>query len=40
MIKNNNNNTDNTDKYIGDIIKLHFKVTEDRNVNIIIVVIY
>ena len=30
MIKNNNNNGYNkTDKYIGDIIKLYFKVTED-----------
>ena len=32
MIKNNNNNNNsanNTDKYIGDIIRLHFKVTED-----------
>ncbi|MGI9010494.1 MAG: ATP-binding cassette domain-containing protein [Nitrososphaeraceae archaeon] len=28
MIKNNNNNTD---KYIGDIIKLYFKVTDDRD---------
>lgn len=28
MIKRNNNNT--TDKYIGDTIKLHFKVTDDR----------
>jgi hypothetical protein len=33
MIKNNNNNNgaDNTDKYIGDIIRLHFKVIEDIN---------
>ena len=31
MIKNNNNNygNNNTDKYIGDIIKLYFKETED-----------
>jgi ABC-2 type transport system ATP-binding protein len=30
MIKNNNNNSvDNTDKYIGDIIRLHFKVVKD-----------
>ena len=31
MIKNNNNydNNNNTDKYIGDTIKLYFKVTED-----------
>jgi len=28
MIKRNNNNT--TDKYIGDTVKLHFKVTDDR----------
>jgi ABC-2 type transport system ATP-binding protein len=40
MIKNNNNNNDNdnddddnTDKYIGDIITLHFKVTESINGN-------
>ena len=34
MIKSNNNDTDdnnNTDKYIGDIIKLYFKVTESIN---------
>src|SRR5688572_20288040 len=31
MIKNNNNGTNNTDKYIGDIIRLHFKVIEDIN---------
>jgi len=32
MIKNNNNNgANNTDKYIGDIIRLHFKVIEDIN---------
>ena len=38
MIKNNNNNNNNnnnsannTDKYIGDIIRLHFKVIEDIN---------
>jgi len=30
MVKNNNNNN-NTDKYIGDIIGLHFKVTEEIN---------
>jgi ABC-2 type transport system ATP-binding protein len=30
MIKNNNSNN-STDKYIGDIITLHFKVTESRN---------
>jgi ABC-2 type transport system ATP-binding protein len=29
MIKSNNNN--NTDKYIGDIIKLYFKVSADRD---------
>ena len=29
--KNNNNNNNNTDKYIGDIIKLHFKVKDDRD---------
>ena len=29
--KNNNNNDNNTDKYIGDIIKLHFKVKDDRD---------
>ena len=34
MVKNynnNNNNNNNTDKYIGDIIKLHFKVKDDRD---------
>ena len=34
MVKNNNNNNNNnnnTDKYIGDIIGLHFKVTEEIN---------
>jgi ABC-2 type transport system ATP-binding protein len=31
MIKNNNDDNDNTDKYIGDIITLHFKVTEGIN---------
>jgi ABC-2 type transport system ATP-binding protein len=33
MIKSNNNDNhnDNTDKYIGDIIKLYFKVTESIN---------
>ncbi len=30
MIKSNNNNN-NTDKYIGDIIKLYFKVSNDRD---------
>src|ERR671913_237979 len=40
MIKNNSNNNynNNTDKYIGDIIKLYFKVTDYRddktNINI------
>ena len=39
MIKNDyyddddNNNNNNTDKYIGDIITLHFKVTESINSN-------
>ena len=32
MIKNNSSNN-STDKYIGDIITLHFKVTESRNDN-------
>jgi ABC-2 type transport system ATP-binding protein len=33
MIKssNNNNNNNTTDKYIGDIIKLYFKVSDDRD---------
>jgi ABC-2 type transport system ATP-binding protein len=34
MIKsdnNTNNNNDNTDKYIGDIIKLYFRVTYDKD---------
>jgi ABC-2 type transport system ATP-binding protein len=33
MVKNNNNNNNDktTDKYIGDIITLHFKVTENIN---------
>jgi ABC-2 type transport system ATP-binding protein len=30
-IKNNNNNNDNNDKYIGDIIKLYFKVPDNPN---------
>jgi ABC-2 type transport system ATP-binding protein len=29
MIKGNNNNKGNTQRYIGDIIKLYFKVTDD-----------
>jgi ABC-2 type transport system ATP-binding protein len=33
MVKNNNNNDKTTDKYIGDIITLHFKVTENININ-------
>ena len=31
MIKGNNNNDGNTERYIGDIIKLFFKVTDDIN---------
>ena len=31
MIKNHNNDNDNADKYIGDIITLHFKVTNGIN---------
>ena len=31
MIKGNNNNDGNTERYIGDIIKLYFKVTDDTN---------
>ena len=32
MIKGNNNNNDgNTERYIGDIIKIYFKVTDDIN---------
>lgn len=30
MVKSNNNYNDNTDKYIGDIIKLYFKVTNNN----------
>jgi ABC-2 type transport system ATP-binding protein len=30
MVKSNNNYYDNTDKYIGDIIKLYFKVTNNN----------
>src|SRR5687767_4177983 len=30
-IKNNNNNNDNNGKYIGDIIKLYFKVPDNTN---------
>ena len=40
MIKgNNNNNNGNTERYIGDIITLHFKVTDDINDNNIIIII-
>jgi len=31
MIKGNNNNDGNTERYIGDIIKIYFKVTDDIN---------
>jgi ABC-2 type transport system ATP-binding protein len=31
MIKNHNNDNDNADKYIGDIITLHFKLTNGIN---------
>ena len=35
MIKSNNNNDDiNTGKYVGDIIKLHFKVTGDKDIQL------
>ena len=33
MIKNNSSNNGRTDKYIGDSITLHFKVTESTNDN-------
>jgi ABC-2 type transport system ATP-binding protein len=31
MVKNNNKDNNNSDNYIGDIIRLHFKVTEEIN---------